>query len=296
MTDSNFDSMLMVIAKQQDISPCSPRKPSHLNRLHRYDGNVIGGLILGSGMALTGACPGTVLIQVSKGISSGIPALGGAVLGGILWSRFGYHAKSTDTSPDAKERSGGAEELTVYESAKIREFDAVLIYELICLATIVSVSYFAPGSAVSQGLNPVLGGLLIGGSQAASLLLTKSAIGVSTAYERVGQYFCHFTKLTSQNCSLPSLDSVVFALGMVGGSWGLSKALGLKMLEETVNISFARAFIGGVALVLGARIAGGCTSGHGISGMSTLSKSSFVTVGAMFAGGIGVSMLLGWLL
>lgn len=44
-----------------------------------------------------------------------------------------------------------------------------------------------------------------------------------------------------------------------------------------------RAVIGRVALVLGATIAGGCTSGHGTSGLAALSKSSLVTMGAMFA-------------
>ena len=36
----------------------------------------------------------------------------------------------------------------------------------------------------------------------------------------------------------------------------------------------------------GARIAGGCTSGHGVSGMAQLAVGSTVAVIAMFAGGI----------
>ena len=290
----------MVIAKQTNVSPCSPRKPSNLNRLHRYDGNVIGGLMLGSGMALTGACPGTVLVQIATGVSSGLPVLGGGILGGILWSQFGHCAKLTTlpASKDAKEDCDCADEkLTVYAAANLKESRAVLIYELVCLAIIVSASYLMPHSVGSQRLHPIVGGLFIGAAQGANLILTGASIGVSTAYERIGQYICRITGLSScKGSSWPSLNPVIFVLGMLGGSWGLGKALGVRVLEETVHISLTRAIIGGMALVLGARTAGGCTSGHGISGMATLSKSSFVTVGAMFAGGIGVSMLFQYLL
>jgi len=290
----------MVIAKQTNVSPCSPRKPSNLSRLCRYDGNVIGGLLLGSGMALTGACPGTVLVQIATGVSSGLPVLGGGILGGILWSRFGHCAKCTILPASAgakKDCDCTDEKLTVYEAANLKESQAVLIYELVCLAIIVSASYLVPHSIGSQRLHPVVGGLLIGAAQGASLILTGGAIGVSTAYERIGQYICRLTGLSShKGSSWPSLNPVVFVLGMLGGSWGLGKAIGVKVLEETVYISLTRAIIGGMALVVGARTAGGCTSGHGISGMATLSKSSFVTVGAMFAGGVGVSMLLQYLL
>ena len=43
---------------------------------------------------------------------------------------------------------------------------------------------------------------------------------------------------------------------------------------------------------VGARIAGGCTSGHRISGMAQLSAGSTLAVAAMFAGGIVTATLL----
>ena len=52
------------------------------------------------------------------------------------------------------------------------------------------------------------------------------------------------------------------------------------------------AFLGGFVMLFGARIAGGCTSGHGISGIAQLSVGSTVAVAAMFAGGIATAMLL----
>jgi len=46
------------------------------------------------------------------------------------------------------------------------------------------------------------------------------------------------------------------------------------------------ALIGGVLIGLGARWAGGCTSGHGISGTLQLAVSSWVAVMGFFIGGI----------
>ena len=47
-----------------------------------------------------------------------------------------------------------------------------------------------------------------------------------------------------------------------------------------------QAFIGGLLLLFGARLAGGCTSGHMISGISQLTVGSFVFGAAIFASGI----------
>lgn len=55
---------------------------------------------------------------------------------------------------------------------------------------------------------------------------------------------------------------------------------------------FAIALIGGILLGLGARWAGGCTSGHGISGTLQLALSSWVAAACFFAGGILVAGLL----
>ena len=45
-------------------------------------------------------------------------------------------------------------------------------------------------------------------------------------------------------------------------------------------------------MLLGARIADGCTSGHGLSGMAQLAVVSTVAVIAMFAGGILTATLV----
>jgi len=49
---------------------------------------------------------------------------------------------------------------------------------------------------------------------------------------------------------------------------------------------YVGAFIGGILLMFGARMAGGCTSGHGISGSLQLAVSSWIFFITMFIGGV----------
>ncbi|TVQ59772.1 MAG: hypothetical protein EA379_10000 [Phycisphaerales bacterium] len=52
------------------------------------------------------------------------------------------------------------------------------------------------------------------------------------------------------------------------------------------------AFLGGVVLLFGARLADGCTSGHAISGGLQLAVSSWVFLIAMFVSGVAVATLM----
>jgi uncharacterized membrane protein YedE/YeeE len=60
----------------------------------------------------------------------------------------------------------------------------------------------------------------------------------------------------------------------------------------SVALRLVVALIGGILIGLGARWAGGCTSGHGISGTLQLALSSWVAAICFFAGGILVAGLL----
>ena len=54
----------------------------------------------------------------------------------------------------------------------------------------------------------------------------------------------------------------------------------------------AAAFLGGAILLFGARLAGGCTSGHGISGTLQLALSGWIFFPVMFGAGIVTARLL----
>ena len=61
---------------------------------------------------------------------------------------------------------------------------------------------------------------------------------------------------------------------------------------DSIALRAAVAFGGGILMAFGARLAGGCTSGHGISGTLQLNVASWIAVICFFAGGIPAAMAL----
>jgi hypothetical protein len=64
------------------------------------------------------------------------------------------------------------------------------------------------------------------------------------------------------------------------------------MFGANVLIRLIVAFIGGIILIIGARWAGGCTSGHGITGTLQLAMSSWMALIAFFVGGVVTAYLI----
>ena len=67
----------------------------------------------------------------------------------------------------------------------------------------------------------------------------------------------------------------------------ICRQAGFSRLQRAVM-----AFGGGFLVLFGARLAGGCTSGHMMSGMSQTSVSGFLFAAGLFAAGVPVAMLL----
>ena len=61
---------------------------------------------------------------------------------------------------------------------------------------------------------------------------------------------------------------------------------------DSIALRAALAFPGGMLIAFGARLAGGCTSGHGISGTLQLNVASWITVICIFVGGVAVALPL----
>jgi uncharacterized membrane protein YedE/YeeE len=251
-----------------------------------YDANIAGGALVGVGIALSGACPGTVLVQLAQGIPSANATALGALLGAGIYVQTQHRLRSMSRPQGAAEPS--IRKSTISEVLGIPE---AVLYPLFGLA-IVSVLRFTGAKAGNAIVAPIVGGLLIGSAQAFSLLLTSSPLGVSAAYEHLSR---HILQALSGKLGKPSLPSkpIIFSLGVIAGSFAL--------LQQKPDTSFAvadagipawQAFVGGTVLAFGARLGGGCTSGHGLSGLSAMSFSSLVTVACMFGAGILTRMLM----
>jgi uncharacterized membrane protein YedE/YeeE len=62
--------------------------------------------------------------------------------------------------------------------------------------------------------------------------------------------------------------------------------------ERTTGRRYWDAFLGGFLILFGARLAGGCTSGHIISGITQLAVSSMIFGAAVFASGIFTAKMI----
>jgi uncharacterized membrane protein YedE/YeeE len=86
-------------------------------------------------------------------------------------------------------------------------------------------------------------------------------------------------------------------LGLIAGGliFGLagSELHGYGWLTESFSSSVVVAvlFVSGALIGYGAKLAGGCTSGNGLSGNAVLSPASFVATGTFFGTAIVVSFL-----
>lgn len=88
---------------------------------------------------------------------------------------------------------------------------------------------------------------------------------------------------------LGSLASVItshgFRVETVPHTW-------VERFGRSAPVRLLAAFAGGVVIMFGARMAGGCTSGHGISGSLQLAASSWVFFLTLFAFGLLTALLL----
>ncbi|EXJ67562.1 uncharacterized protein A1O5_09575 [Cladophialophora psammophila CBS 110553] len=281
---SACSALIVFGANRAKYAKLSPRSDSSYGWFMRHDANLIGGLLHGVGMALTGACPGTVLVQLAMGVRSAPAVAAGCILGAIAFVKTAQRLKRSPPPPTTS--SGPAQHNTVHAKLGLSANSMILLYETLCLVVIVAATYLAPTR--DHWLNPIVGGLLIGVAQATSVLFTRKTLGVSSAWEDVGKYFWSVVDGTAG----PGLLNIVFASAVVAGSKIVSQFIPAVSEAAAPEISPLAAVVGGFVMIFGARLAGGCTSGHGISGMATMGLSSFITVAGMFGGGIITALML----
>lgn len=255
------------------------------------------------GMAMSGACPGTALVQAIQGVPTGYYALLGAFLGGGIYAIV---KKIPSLGLDRPFRSSPS----IASSTGIRPTTALLAYELICALITFTSTNFGPHALQLDAVWPITsitGGLVIGAAQMLSLVLRNSSVGVSTVFEDVGDSFLRLvtgrskSHQTSRTSGSPTVDkhvcitpAIYFACGLASGSFLLTlyRPAFAVPLTTPFGVSASKAVIAGVLMSFGARLASGCTSGHGLSGTAQLAMSSFLTTAAMFGAGITVASTL----
>jgi uncharacterized membrane protein YedE/YeeE len=159
-------------------------------------------------------------------------------------------------------------------------------------------------------MTPYIAGIGIGVLSWITFLLSDKPLGCSTAYART---FGMMEQRIRGDATLekPYWQKVKHAIdwqmmlvaGVVIGSFisaTLSGEFDLLWVPATFSAAFGEsipfrlivALIGGVLMGIGARWAGGCTSGHGISGTLQLAVASWIAVICFFIAGIATAMLI----
>ena len=132
-----------------------------------------------------------------------------------------------------------------------------------------------------------MGGLLIGLAAAIMLLGLGRIAGVSGMAARA-------TGIADTGA--PRNVAIAFVVGLPLGALLIAQTVG------AVNVSFPASIwpliIGGLLVGYGTRLGSGCTSGHGVCGLSRLSPRSMVATGMFMASGfvtVGIMRAGGWL-
>ena len=157
-----------------------------------------------------------------------------------------------------------------------------------------------------HGLTPIhwaIAGAGIALVTLALLFLSNRRLGLSSSLEDICSlalplpYFERKAIVSGRTWRLPFVAGLLlggFLSAISSGGW--SPTLALAMFDERLGFGtagkLAWMFAGGLFIGFGTRLGNGCTSGHGIFGLSNLETSSLVTTLSFMAGGIVTTNLI----
>lgn len=131
-----------------------------------------------------------------------------------------------------------------------------------------------------------IGGLLIGLSAAIMLLGSGRIAGVSGMAARAFMLTKNATPLST---------AILFIIGLPLGAFIIQLLTG--PIESHFPSSIIILVIGGILVGIGTRLGSGCTSGHGVCGMSRLSPRSLIATATFMITGIltvAFMNIMGW--
>ncbi|ELT97896.1 hypothetical protein CAPTEDRAFT_219820 [Capitella teleta] len=258
---------------------------------------------------ISNECPGMVLAQVGSWTNNAIYTFIGTLIGALL---YGLVAPFVIRLTRPKKPF---EILTVHEKLNVRYVYLALPMALAIGVVVFLLEYFIPwqddidcwnrNEFATPGANiftmkswsPGVSGAVIGVLQVAIVLAVGDTLGGSSSYVTIVSQWVITERLQSMfpylaraRCGIGNWWQVFYVLAAVAG--GALSSWGSDSIGTAPGVSVTTAIFGGILLLLGARLAAGCTSGHGLSGMGLLYWFSFLAVPAMFAGGIALAFAM----
>ncbi|MEL7586824.1 MAG: YeeE/YedE thiosulfate transporter family protein [Prolixibacteraceae bacterium] len=243
-------------------------------------GIALGGIVFGIGMALLGYCPGTLPVSLGEGSLDALTGIIGGLAGGLLYTFLAPSGKAI-LGPDLGE---------------ISLHSAIGTNALFYILTILAGLLFAGIAFWLHRLDKVkdLKWLVAGtGLAILNVIVFSNAvagrpIGASTTYPYVAGLMAGLTKNDYfAKIQGPGSWEVLFLAGAFIAALIISlirrqfkfTLMHTNWLRYKGNSPGKRifwAFAGGFLLIIGARMAGGCTSGHILSGGMQLALSSLI--------------------
>ncbi len=238
---------------------------------------------------------------------NGVLVVVGGVLGATAFIKLqptlkAVRASLLETEPSIEDHSFAESKrpLDIATALGIHPITLLLIWVPMCLTVMLtayakdSTTHTIPASGL---VPPAYGGLLIGVAQLGTTLLTGHAVGASAAYQDFATWLDKRLVQKSEDRGETALltPSLIFSGGVVAAAAALNLLVpkignaNLNHISLLTPRNAGMTILGGACMVFGARLAGGCTSGHGISGLAKFSMASLVTTAAMFAAGIATA-------
>lgn len=252
-------------------------------------GIIIGGLVFGMGMAILGYCPGTLAISFGEGSMDALIGIAGGLVGGLVYTLI-LPSMQGILGPD----------LGKISLHSLIGTNQVLFYLLVFImgGLFIAISFWLQKIEKTKSHKWLYAGLGLAILNPVIFLTTVSnrPIGASTAYP----YFSDLLTKTTENEYFSKISGaghweLIFLLGSFISGLVFSilrKDFQLVLIHDNWKKykgtnPYKRAiwsFVGGFVLIIGARMAGGCTSGHILSGGMQLAVSSLVFFLFVFAG------------
>jgi uncharacterized membrane protein YedE/YeeE len=246
-----------------------------------FVGIAVGGIIFGIGMAILGYCPGTLPVSLGQGSIDALIGITGGLAGGFAYTVAAPSVQSI-LGPDL----GSISLYTLIGRYHLIFFLA----DIILGAAFVWAAFWLNNKEKASDLKWLYSGIGLAILNAVVFLdvLSNRVIGASSAYPYAADLITgnisneYFSKikgpgqwevlfLTGAFISgiMISLFRKEFKITLIHTNWE-------KFKGNSVTKRIIWSFIGGFILIIGARMAGGCTSGHILSGGMQLSLSSMV--------------------
>jgi len=137
----------------------------------------------------------------------------------------------------------------------------------------------------------------------ALLFVANRRLGISTGLEDVCSfvlpvpYFARDAVRSARHWRMPFIGGLVlggFLSALLGG--GFAPTWDLGMFDRIIGFGHAGKlawmFVGGLFIGFGTRLAGGCTSGHGIFGLSNFESPSLVSTLSFMAAGVVTTQIV----